>query len=222
MTRITTLILAVVLVAGITLASGLMQGRMSERWGTTGNLPELAKKMQEVSEEFGDWRLTNSEELGEGPAKQLEAVGHFVRVYVNDVTGQQVRVALVLGPSGPMSVHIPEICYSGRDYLPREERERITVPVTEQTDAKLWSVVLDSQGLEGQSLYVCYGWSQGDRWQAPEQPRFSLAGSPYLYKLQLASEGTLTEISDDTNACVEFLKTFLPALESHLVAPSTE
>jgi len=222
MTRITAIIVAVVLVAGITLASGYMQGRMTERWGGGDDLAELAEKLNQVPERFGDWRLTKVEELRENAAQQLEAAGSFVRVYLNERTGQQVRVAMIVGPTGAMSVHIPEICYEGRDYVPREDRARIGVSGTGLSDAQLWSVVLDSQGLDAQSLHVCYGWSDGRRWMAPARPRFSLSGNPYLYKLQIASEGTMAASGDDTKACVAFLEKFLPELQPYLVAPSTD
>jgi hypothetical protein len=195
---------------------------MTERWGSQADLGELAEKLNQVPEIIGDWRQTKVEELRENAANQLEAAGSFVRVYLNETTGQEVRVALVLGPAGPMSVHIPEICYEGRDYVPRADRERIGISGTGLSDAQLWSVTLDSQGLEARSLHVCYGWSDGRSWQAPLQPRFSLSGNPYLYKLQLASEGVLAEDTDGTNACTVFLEDFLPALQPYLVAPSTD
>ncbi len=215
-------ILAVVLVAGITLAAGVMQGRMSGRWGPGNELKSLAEKISQIPEQIGVWRVTSSEALAEGPVKQLQAAGSFVRVYVNENTGQQVRVAMILGPAGPMSVHIPEICYSGRDYAAREKREHAQIPLGDDNPtAEMWSVLMQSNSLDGQILHVCYGWSDGIRWQAPESPRIQLAGSPYLYKLQLASEGQSVESLTENKACLEFLKDFLPALQPYLVAPTT-
>jgi len=215
------IILAAVLVAGITLAAGIMHGRISERWGTAHDMAELGRKLRDIPKEFDGWRMTLDEELGENPASQLKAAGSIIRVYENPRVGR-VRIALVLGPCGPMSVHIAEVCLRGRDYREAEERQRITIQLADGTEAEMWNVVMVSGQVEGDRQRVCYGWSKGDTWHAPNSPRIQLAGNPYLYKLDVSTQVGLLESDEGADPCREFLEDLLPKLKPYLVPPSTE
>jgi len=217
-----TTILAATLVAGLTAGAGVMHGRLSERWGSAQDLLALGKRLEKVPREFGPWRMTASEELSDNAAGQLKTAGSFIGVYENRQTGEQVRMALLLGPSGPMSVHIAEVCLAGRDYEPREERERITITPPDGSEATMWSVEMGSNSVEGDLQHVCYAWSAGDFWQAPEWPRFSLAGNPYVYKLDVSAEVAPLGRDEGTSPCREFLRDLLPELKPCLVPPSTD
>lgn len=215
------IILAAVLVAGITLAAGIMHGRISERWGTAHDMAELGRRLKEIPKEFDGWRATVDEEIDENAASQLKAAGSISRVYENPRVGR-VRMALVLGPCGPMSVHIAEVCLRGRDYRPAEDRHRITIPLPDGAEAEMWDVVMVSGQVEGYRQRVCYGWSKGDTWHAPDSPRIELAGNPYLYKLDVSTQVGLLESNEGIDPCREFLEDFLPKLKPYLVPPSTE
>ena len=59
--------------------------------------------------------------------EMLQCAGYISRVYVNQLTGENVRVALLLGPPGPIAVHTPEICFSAQDYRQEESRKRVAI-----------------------------------------------------------------------------------------------
>ena len=78
-----------------------------------------------------------------------------------------------------------------------------------------------SNSVEGDLRRVCYGWSAGEGWHAPDHPRIELAGYPYLYKLDVTAEAAATaQAGEGIDPCREFLDVFLPALQPYLASPS--
>jgi len=215
------IILTAVLVAGITLAGGVMHGTISQRWGSAQDLAELGRKLKEIPREFGGWRIIEDGEIDDNAAGQLKAAGSIRRTYENPRVGR-VGMTLVLGPCGPMSVHIAEVCLRGRDYQALEERQRIAVPLPDGAEAEMWDVVMVSGSVDEDRQHVCYGWSAGDSWQAPDRPRWDLAGNPYLYKLDVTTRIGPFQKDGDADPCREFLKDFLPKVKPYLFAPSTD
>lgn len=204
-----------VLGVGMTLVSGLLHGHMTQRWGQDSLLLAAAAHLQQFPIEVPGWRLQDTMELPPEALEMLQCPAYLQRLYVHEATGQAVNLAVLVGPAGPMSVHTPEICYPSRDYAILQARERVNVPVGDGQTDQFWALTLGSPGVHGGRVRVYYGWHAGAGWQAPEQPRFSLAGRPFLYKLQLAA----TLPREDTAArdpCAEFLDSFLPQFHQHL------
>ena len=210
--------LGVVLVAGLTLASGVIQGHMSRRWGTSPNLVEAGTTLANVPAEFTVWRLRSSHRLDPDVEAVLECSGYVVREYQNEATGQSVTVAVLLGPSGPISVHEPEICYSGVNYTALERPRRLSVAATQGKEWQFWRQEFRHNSLGGGRLSVYYAWNAGDGWSASENPRFEFADRPYLYKIQLATEASAEGEANDAGP--SFLQDFLPLVENCLRKPS--
>ena len=219
MTRFT-LVFGIVLVMGLTLVSGVIHGWMSNRWGASEEVLAAASKLEEFPERFGNWQSQSSQEMSENTLTTLECAGYFVRAYANQETGETVKVAVIVGPSGPTAVHTPEICYSSRAYTIREDPQPVTVQNSEDSDEEFWRLTFQSNDLDGDLLRVYYAWSSGGPWSAAENPRLAYAGYPYLYKIQLAANlppGVNPEASDP---CVGFLRDFVPVAKRYLVVPS--
>ena len=203
-----------------TFASGLLHGHLSQRWNEPMDIRTIPAQLSEVPTEFGEWHLHDSSELGEQVIKTLQCVDYLSRTYVNRKTGESVNVALLLGPSGPISVHTPEICYSSRDFEIRKKRERRDLATANGTNNQFWSVTLKSRGVDGETLNVCYGWNGGDRWIAPQQTRIYFAGKPFLYKIQLAATRPPHTGTNDADTCTSFLTEFLPEIDRFLITAS--
>ncbi|MCE5268543.1 MAG: EpsI family protein [Planctomycetaceae bacterium] len=214
------LVLAVAVVGALTVFSGLWQGRLSHRWGASKSTLAAASKIVGTPESFGDWTLQSSSKLDKTALAQLECAGHFVRNYINKRTGDAVNVTLIVGPAGPTSVHRPEICLSSRSYTSRGDRRRLSVRASDGGADQFWSVDFQSTGVGGQLLRVCYAWSVGEGWAAPEDARFAFAGSPYLYKLQVSTVLHGGEDADKDTTISRFLQDFTAEARSHLVPPS--
>lgn len=205
-----------VIAAAMTLASGVIHGQLSSRWGPPSEMLDAAELLDHVPEEFGEWRRMKTNALGREAVDMLQCAGYLNHTYANRHTGTIVNVAVLVGPAGRMSVHIPEICYSGRNYTTTGPRELTRITTADDIDHDFWALSLRANDAGAGQLRVYYAWHDGDAWSAPEQPRFHFAGRPLLYKLQLAC--SLPPHTDTTSGdpCQAFLHDFLPVLQRHL------
>ncbi|MGA2030683.1 MAG: exosortase-associated EpsI family protein [Thermoguttaceae bacterium] len=220
-------VLGLAVVAALTLVSGMLQGRIRNRWGPSEAMRAAAQRLQDVPRRFGGpqndrWQLHSAETMSEDTLEMLECTGYFVRKYANQRTGEVVSVFVILGPAGPIAVHTPEICYSSRNYKSRDTRERVAIPHAKGPEDQFWALTFKSKSVQGDLLRVYYAWSTGERWSAPNDARFAFAGWPYLYKVQLSS--SLPEGADlkTADTCREFLKDFAPVVRQFLIEPSRQ
>ena len=213
--------LAILLVAGLTLLSGLIQGRMSNRWGPSPDVLAVAKKLKDIPDRVGSWQLKVSDEMDDFTANMLQCAGYILRTYENLDTGESVNMFIILGPPGPISVHTPEVCYDSQGYPIRDPRQRVRIDPDGPED-EFWALTLRSKDLDAGVLRVYYAWSTGGPWWATKGPRYAYAGSPYLYKIQLASRLPSYVDSEVNDPCSRFLQDFVPVAKRYLVAPSDE
>ncbi|TWU01258.1 exosortase-associated EpsI family protein [Stieleria varia] len=196
------------------LLSGILHGYLDGRWVDKPNLQRIGAQLAELPSKCGDWELADEGELDERAAEMLQCHGSLVREYWNPASGQRVNVAVLFGPRGPIAVHVPEICYSSRGTEPAGPTTVLTLKTDDQLD-QLWRVEFQREGSEEPHLEVCYGWSDGGRWQAAKYPRVWLTDQ--LYKVQVAgppgTDGQPSPVQD-------FLKSFLPAL-NHQISQNT-
>jgi hypothetical protein len=151
----------------------------------------------------------------------LQCSGYIHRTYVHRKTGQAVNVAVLVGPPGPTSVHIPEICYSSEGYDIQGASQRFDVPQSGAEADEFWGVTFRSLNQSIGLLQVGYGWSDGGRWVAPDHPRISFGRRPLLYKLQLAVVCPTSTDIRHYDVCRDFLADFLPVLQQSLINPSS-
>ena len=104
--------LALALVIGLLLISTLVHGWLSGRWYVAKDLYQAGEKLEELPKQIGAWQQIESNGLDDSVAEMLQCYGSIVREYRHGDTGEQVTVALLLGPRGPIAVHTPDICYS--------------------------------------------------------------------------------------------------------------
>ncbi len=212
--------LTVVLVTALTVLSGVLQGRLRNRWGPTAEMSAAAEKLKQMPSQCGDWRLRSSHKLDETALSLLKPAGYLVSNYENQVTGDLVSVTLLLGSPGPISVHIPEVCLSSRNYQTQGERQRVAIRRADGSDDELWTLDYRASNLRGDLLRMYYGWSTGDRWSAVEDPRFSFAGQPYLYKIQLSYGLPAAAGGQSSDPCRKFIEDFLPLARKCVIEPS--
>jgi hypothetical protein len=212
--------LSIVLVLAVTLVCGALYGRLSHRWGPSADMQAAAEKLEGIPGHFGNWKQESSEKMTDSVVEMLQCAGYISRVYVNQVTGERVNVAVLLGPPGPIAVHTPEVCYSTKDYRQQETRKPLAIGKEEGKEDAFWFLTFRSNNLRGNLLRVCYGWSTGERWSAFKEPRYLFAGRPYLYKIQLAAPLPPWVNLETRDPCRRFLEDFVPAAKEYLVEPS--
>ncbi len=194
-----------VVALAITLVTGAVYGRYTQRWGPVPDLVAKGISLRTMPKEIGDWLLVNEGTLGAIVQETLACTGYVNRTYVNRQTGQEIGMAVYVGPAGPISVHTPEICYSSTAYEIRGSRRSKTVSGPNDEENTFWQLTFRSTGAEPQSQRVYYGWSLGDRWNASESPRFEYGGQPALYKLQIATRIPQADEQKPDDACKDFL-----------------
>ena len=211
----------IVLAAGLTLASGLIHGRMSNRWGLPEDLLAIGEKLQGIPDSFpgtgGDWQLESSGELSDGEIEVLECAGHVVRTYVHRETGDKVNMALLVGPAMPISLHTAEICWDAMGHTILGERQRVKVLDSGGSDQEFWALTFQTNDIKRDEVRVYYGWSDGNRWSEQTERRLSLTRRRHLYKIEVVSRGTEAD-----DSCQRFLRDFAPVAARYLAAASDE
>ena len=201
---------------GLIMANGMIHGRLTYRWTDQPDaMRAAAAKLAELPEDFGEWRMEESQLFDDYTLGILQCEGYVKRSYMHQKTGQLVNVAIIVGPFGPTSTHTPGICYTSRNYQIHGAAERIELSAA---DAALWFMTLQSTDIDTHTIRVAYAWSDGGPWSASSQPRIEYGGRPYLYKIQVA--GRLSAFDpEEQDPCRSFLESFLPVLEPNLLRP---
>jgi hypothetical protein len=205
-----TYLTALVLIAGTTLASGMMHGYLDGRWTAGVDMEAVAAKLPALPEQAGPWVRVSDMELDPAAEKLLRCDGYLNREYWNPDTGDRVTVAVLLGPRGPIAVHTPEICYSSAGTVALGDRVARTIHSDGETD-QLWNVQFGRPEDAVPALDVWYAWSDGGPWQASKYPRFWLTDR--LYKIQLAGRAA---IGSSSSPGEDFLTHFLPLVRQVL------
>src|SRR5437867_4487282 len=124
----------IVLVAG-----GLLHGLCSERWESSAALEEAAQRLQEVPGDFGEWQ--SRQEVSEAEDFDLAgARGYWTRTYINKRSKEGVRVILMCGRAGRMSVHTPQVCYRGAGYeMPEDAIRQVIATAGERGAGTFWT-----------------------------------------------------------------------------------
>jgi hypothetical protein len=212
MKRLTS-ILGIAIALGVTLAAGVIQGHLSNRWGITNELKEAGKRLEQcVPSALGKWRLKSQDRLGETSARMLQSVGQFVATYENEESGEEASVFVIVGPMGPTAEHTPEVCFSSRAFRQVGGRARVALQSSDKERfGQFWMATFESKSLEGGYVRSYWAWSPDGKWSAPDNARTEFVRSPYLYKIQVQSVLRAEPSPDTPDPCREFLMAFLPA-----------
>lgn len=207
----------------LTVASGMWHGRISNRWGPPTAVRPALEMLPGVPREIGDWTLVDEQQLDPQVVDTLQCHGYLYRIYEHQESGQKVNVVVLLGPPGPISVHTPEICYSGQGFESDGQRvmHAVSRPGNSEQD-QFWSVRMKPLQNDGSVQQVYYAWSDGSRWTNPESPRWAFRRQPYLYKLQLASvQPSESPAAGDSQmqGAEDFLHEFSAAARPFIVSP---
>ncbi len=198
--------IALVVTIGATVAGGLLYGNYSQRWGPPPDLQAAGAHVENLPKTIGDWQLAEETTMSDTVVQMLECAGHVQRKYINKTNGQEVSVAVIVGPSGPTAVHTPEICFSSRAYDRPTERRAVALDESSPDSDKFWTLDFTTRNVMATKLRVYYAWSDGGPWQASKSPRYEFAAAPMLYKIQLSTD-VPPRVNDETrDAGLDFLE----------------
>ena len=122
-----------VVLAAATGGSGLLFGMLSQRWGAPQELAARGKQIASLPAKVPGWEMSGEDQLEKNAQNILRAAGWYIRKYHRVGSKETATAALVLGPSGPISLHDPDVCYQGAGYRPVAPPIRTPFPLTAKT-----------------------------------------------------------------------------------------
>jgi hypothetical protein len=202
------------------LGAGGIHGAWTNRWRPSTALALSASRLQEVPAKVGDWSAQEVE-IGARELQLAGAVGSLSRRYVNARTGESLSVMLLCGLPANIGSHSPEVCYPGAGFV-LEPATRVSFPIgTPPRSVTLQTATArkDDPVRPGR-LRIFWGWNNAKGWDAPDDPRWSYAALPALWKLYVIRELSGADVEPADDPCREFLDRFLPELDHTLFAPA--
>jgi hypothetical protein len=168
-----------------------------------------AEHLKTLPANIGTWQMVGDKKVAAPILDTLQCAGYVNRQYVDRRTGSEIHLAIYLGPSGPIAVHTPEICFSSQAYSIEQPRQAAEIVDSAGGKHTFWYTTFSSTNAIAEQLRVYYGWSADEKWQASESPRFEFAGKPLLFKLQISSYVPPGERGTGKDPCQMFLERLL-------------
>lgn len=198
--------------AAVLLASGVVHGLLTDRWGVSAAVETSCQRLAMLPVSVGDWDGTPTE-LSERQLTVSEAAGHVARRYVQRGSKREVSLVVLCGRRGPLSVHQPDVCYTGTGYHLAAAPEKWTLP---GTTSSFWMARFARVGHEAEPLRVFWAWSGDGTWVAADKPRIDFGARPALYKFYLVEQMPRPDEPIEESAAVQFLRVMQPELHRHL------
>jgi hypothetical protein len=203
-------------------ASGLVHGMWTGRWGRSAEMAAAVERMGNLPEQIGPWKGV-PEDQDQATLTMAGAVGHWTRRFTNLYTGDDVLVILLCGRPGQMTVHRPEHCYLSAGFAMTTPPGRYRLPSWRgakggaEMPVELWTAPFAKEEADGTvQLRIFWSWLGSSGWEATESPRRTFALEKVLYKLYvIRSEGPQPPQPEDPS--VVFLKQLMPELNRHLI-----
>ena len=199
----------------VTIGGTILQGRLTNRWGSADeSLRAAAQALTATPTECGSWTKVEDKDFPSNVQGILNFAGKINRVYLNQATGQTVSVAVIVGPPGPTSTHVAEMCYDTQGYNILTGPLELAIPHPGRAEDHFRQSFFESRSFEKQRLEICYSWRAGENWEVPRYPRLAFGSSLRLFKIQLAAEIRSEDSTADESVCRQFLQAFLPEFEA--------
>lgn len=200
----------------LVIAFGVAEGLWANRWQISDAPEQAAARLAEVPLSVGDWK-GEPRELDARQVAKAELTGYLHRRYVNEQTEEAVTVLLVCGRAGPVSLHTPDVCYQGAGYhLSESQTRRDVAPESMAEPVKFWVGQFQKDGAVPDPLRIFWIWGANGKWETPDNPRLAFARADALYKLYVIRELPSADDPLDKDPSLEFVKVFLPQLQSRL------
>ncbi len=221
--EINSLIVGLVVVAVLTLSMTFVAGANWGRWGNfTKRMQEAGKSLQTIPREFGEWEASGEDEkIGQAAADQLELSNYVIRRYKNKHSDENVAMIMMVGPSGRLAIHTPQVCFGGRNYKIDSGPTPIVFPYQtkdglEEKDT-FSKIVFKNLSINGGAKIFYYAMSAGGPWlPIKANARAEFQKYRFMYKIQL--EAFVPEDATKNDDCLErFLRDFLPHVRGTLV-----
>jgi len=204
--RLWPFLIACCLLVGAAFAHGLR----ADRWGTTVDLTDAAQFLDQIPSRIGDWESVDVK-LPEEQVTASHAARILSRRYTHKYTREEVTVLLLCGRPGPISVHTPDICYTGAGFVIGPSREEAL-----DDNNSAWVADFKRGEPSEMTLRIHWAWNAGEIWVASGSPRMDFARTKLLYKLYLVRVVPPTPKPNGNSPDIEFAKSLFPAIKPYL------
>ncbi|MDR0705360.1 MAG: EpsI family protein [Planctomycetaceae bacterium] len=218
MSKSSQLIIGIVVIIFTTFCMTVYSGMQTGRWSPFKGLLEARAVLRDLPKEINGWDAVGEDQTLDNDTITMLQIqdGYIARSYRNSTTQAVVHLVLMVGPTGRVVVHTPEICFGGKDYQKEDNRVSVTIPVVLQdkpteSDDTFWRVDFVNRGLKRDKISFYYSVSLGKSWIATENPRSAFQYSRYAYKIQIQS---LSDGEEDN--VKKFLQDCLPTIHEFL------
>jgi hypothetical protein len=197
--------------------SGLVHGRLTDRWGISNELIEAVARLDEVPRSIGDWE-SRDVAMDRKQIERAEIRGYLARCYRNVRDGREATILLVCGRPGPIAVHTPDVCYEGAGY----EAGSPPVPGTVGTGdgrAEFLKVRFSKTGVAvPEGLDIVWAWNARGIWEVPANPRIGFASYRALYKVYVIAKRDGVGAASPREPAIDedFAGLILPAIDRAL------
>jgi hypothetical protein len=211
-------------------ATTVLEGQRTERWRQIGDPKELelmAARLEDIPLEFDLWEGSKQKDTEELLVQYKEArvAGHINLTYVHKRTGNRVSVSLVCGHSRNVSIHTPDQCYVGAGYKMVETTPQARDVITDLGPEPIpFQSAQFVKEMSSPPIHqrIMWSWCDGGNWVATggaDRARFDLAWRGNMYKLYVTTSVRSTQNQKDIDESVDFIRKFLPAIQSKLYPP---
>lgn len=205
-------------------AGGFVHGQLTDRWAPTDR-SDVVGRLDQIPDQIADWVLIEEGTVSEDEQQMAELSGYALRHYRNQHSGDVVTMLLMCGPPGPVAVHPPTACYTGRGYEQSGDAIPHDVEVVhgESIRHSFMTAKFHRPGSHS-ALKPCiyWGWSTDGFWSVPANPRVAFAGSPVLFKLYITCESTGLLVGTDEFPPAQFLQELIPTLQASVFDQASE
>lgn len=194
-------------------------GNMIGRWAPFEGLEKAQTALHDLPWVIGDWE-SDPEKAGKLAKEDVAMLeienGYIVRSYKNARTGAIVNLMMMVGPTGRVVVHTPEICFGGRDYEKQGSPAIVSIPIVNYSGEgdsmdTFWKLNFVNNSARGGTISFYYAVSVGEAWKASDDPRSHFQRYRFAYKIQAEAfaDGEIDNVE-------EFLTDCLPTIHEHL------
>jgi|SRR5579872_2664995 len=207
-------ILLLLTVGAAILGGGYAHGLWTGRWHESRELKEAAARLDRLPEAVGDWQGT-PQELDPKVVERAGFAGYALRRYENRRTGSVVSLLVACGRPGPISIHTPQICFPGAGYQMATDATRAALdrPEGSAPVEYMTTTFARADDTAPERVRVLWSWNAKGAWSVPDNPRWKFASLPVLYKVYVTAEYLPRNAETDGDACREFLREIIPALD---------
>jgi hypothetical protein len=200
------------------LGTGLLHGRITNRWGNSDTLQGAVDKLPQLPLLAGPWDGTLTE-METDPVATRGTGAHVTARFVHRPSGEVIWVTLVCGRPGPLSLHPPTVCLPAQGHIQKGPEGRATLSKglgPSIGKAEFATAKFIKKAPVPQLVDFYWSYSFDGRWDVPQDPRINLARQPAVYKFYVVRQASQVADPLEENPCLPFLRDYLPQLQKVL------